>query len=435
MRLVLLLLLLLLTQCTSHGIPGADVVFESFVSDEDIRISLQTIDGAAFTPLLRFAAQPSLTPVDSRDIGIVDVFSRILYPLFDTRVARQLHPSAHTFDARFVFDMGYNYTMLTHDRLIFGQGAPWGVDDERDWMPCLPDTKALCVVVIDGTRFTFFPSSGESFFDELVTETKSLAGVLLKPPHSWPTIPTRDIVVPLRQLLRERTVVYDAVRHWIALGERAPSLETRLACAVCVFLLTGLFFTRLKVADVFGGVCHMFAYVVVIVSLLVAFASQTAALRAWEFMVATLVVVVANIAMGAVRACKEWTRDADPALEMHPLLVLMWVALTLGLYAIRSHSMVIVPMLLIMAFTAKLAADVISLGIMQGVDVPPLWLTGGHLAFNLVYAGFMWHYIVSEFLDTSVEGPWELQVTVLVLVVTLAALVMAMARAGVFICD
>lgn len=449
----LLLLLLLLVAPAGGARPGANLVFEAYVSDEDVRVRLVTVGGKAFSPKLTFAGGPSVCPVDTRDMGVVDVFRRVLYPMFDPLAARGVHADAHTFDARFLFGAGYDYVLVTYDRLVLGHGDAWEVASGDDWMPCVEDASdeaaALCVVVENGVGFAFFPRA--PYFDESVDGVE-LRGVKLRPPHDWRTVPSRNVTVPMKQVLRERTVVYSPATHSIAFGTRLPTLGWKIASAVAAFVATPLFFTRLIAADVVEGgdgkhlhVARMVvAYVVVVAVIGIALGARTRALRTVPMIVATAGVVAWNVAVEGVRWWKRWLCAADPAIEMRPLLALAWIALTLSLYALTSHSMVIFPMIMVVSFTAKVVADVVAVAMnapLEGeskslMPVPeatkchpvPIAFFAAHVVANIAYAAVMWHYIVAEFLDTSVEGPWFLQVPFLTFVTAFSAFILAYLR-------
>lgn len=422
---------------------GAKIMFETFLDGPNVRCKLVTAQGTNFDALLQFAGGPSVVAgLATDDTALVDTFLRYVYPLMDlTAAALASTGGANVFDARFLFGATNNVLWLAFDSMSFLSPTAAALKDLQ-WFQCLPrEGTGLCTLAADdGLPVTFFGATG--LCNEERTEI-TVDGAVLMLPSTWATTPAPACAVPVGTLLMERDLVYDIARHRLALPRRHPSRSLKAAAASMAVILTFVFFARLLV-PVLGThlFWHMLFEGLAIAGVTVALVTQTRAFRRPAVLYATVGVTVGYIVVDAFcQITERWLvgvaffdreRTHFRCLDMKADIALIWLALVLDIYAITSFSMMIIPTLLVMASTARVISDVVSAlmghcvpGLRMGIVFPLL------LVLHLFVAVVTWRYIISEFLDTSAEGVWYLQINFISLLVLVGGLTMASVKHGV----
>lgn len=418
-------------------VQNTDLLFETYLNSGRVMLKVKTLSSKAFDAALSLRDRASVCNIDPRDAAFTDSFMRIVNPEFD--VVASETTSACTYDLYFLFRTKFRAIRLAFDRLVFMEQLP--AVKETEWLQCITpgDPNALCTILKDGVKLVLW-GEGTSFDEN--TPFVTIKGVDISAPHAWTTNPNGYVDCPMQPLLSELDFYYDVWTNRVAFLHRVPSPTWTTASALFGGVITFVFVTRLLMDTTTDRKWLHWGFIAVaLAGIAIAFVTRTRVLAYTPLVCGICGAVVfylilelychARLTAPHRESENSNNRDDDDndelaPLEIKPDLAMILISLILSFYAITSHAMIIIPALLTFMFTMKTVVEMEDL-----YDNPNDSVILAVLA-DLVVIAALWRYVVAEFLETSSEGNWFLQIAFVVLAVLDGAAFFIGLRRGIF---
>jgi hypothetical protein len=403
---------------------------ETFVADDLITVKIATIHGLSRNMVLSMDGRVSTCDIATENAAFVDVTGMMIRPLMNYNAL-----SGCEMDLMFLFTR-YRQVILSHNSIIFTE------DPLEGGHACMRDTttRGLCETRAGGVTLRWF--SDQHLYYENAGEVDALGVVL--PPASWSVRSTEPIVdVNESYLVARVDVHYDRTSHTIALRPRMPSLGLKIATSLAAALVAFFFVTRLLLETTWRHTAlHAIMLSTGTLTTILSLSTRANGMKSIFFLLSSAVVTAAHLVIESIRwwqkshASKAQINRRDPGthvllyIDLKPDLALLMVALILSFYAITSHSLIVIPTLLVMLFIVKTLAEFFNLRSLR-----PLRGVRGHrvdvyllvacLITDLYYSVVLWRYIVGDFLRMTLVSAWYLQEILLLVVLLDAALYVA----------
>ena len=429
----LLLLTLLCGQCSA-----TDLIIQVLLKNENVVLNAKTSSGHHHEAVLDMRSKHSVCNVPQDDLTFADIYKKRYFPVFDTVLSKTTRTCL--MDMYFVFQSSKRYMKLSFDRLTFSSDNPTHIA-ESAWMQCdlAKVDDALCTVNVNGTELVFFGDT--KVFSEAL-HSVHLDSVKLTPGDTWVTTTSRTVTVPLYQLLAHRDIYFDSRTKRVALQQRTPTLGLKIASSIFWVLLGIIFAARFLITTRWSNLfVKISTLAIAVAGIIVAFAAGTRSLSLLGFRIvisiASAVYLLLEIARYHVegkemqedsleaieRACMKQILHYDVVhpqwkLQVKPDTALILIAFILTIYAVSSHSMVIIPTLLVFVFTSKTVSEVVFARSNDDIYVISL-------VTDFAVVSALWRWVVAEFLETTSEGNWVLQIVFIVIVLIIAGVYLA----------
>jgi hypothetical protein len=475
--------------CIAHQTDGKNLVLQTLTSGSSVMLALKTPSSHDYTAQLELKGGYSICNLPDDDAAFMDVHKMIFYPVFDADASARA--AMCTVDMYFAFQSVYRSLRLSFDRLIFSATTS-SLVEEDDWIACskTPKSDALCIIDVDGIDVEFF--SPTKVFYENVHSIEIDGVTLTPPeewsltPEKTISAPIYQIlahreihydVVTNRIAFTGRVptitmkIVNIIIFGILGLAFSARILITTdwkpewLHIIVLIVAFAGVVVAAATGTRSLSNTLARYLFVgTAFLYFLLTFGIKRYYTQHWRCDFDEIIVAACNEIEGAAENRKDQARldetkpflkklfDKNPkllgnqvdagfqddletllsqhasesnaskiVLEVQPDLGLIMMGLILTIYAVSSHTMIIIPTILVFILSSKGVADIILVNSKNELSVISV-------ITDLVVIGAMWRWIVSEFLESTTEGHWLLQIAFIVLLVVIAGVFLAAMR-------
>ena len=397
---------------------GHTLELETFIENDLIMVKIGTFNGVVRNMALSMDGRVSTCDIPNEAAAFMDISGAMLRPRMN------YNPSLPCeLDLYFLFTT-YRQVILSHNSIVFTQ------EPLTDGVPCMRDstTRGLCETMVDGITLRWF-SDLHLFYEN--TNTVDALGVTL-PPASWSQqSPKRIVDVNEAFMISHVDIFYDIQNHTIAVRDRVPGLTHKIVTALAAALVAFLFVARLMLSNTWKNTtAHWSMIAFALGTTVLSLSTRANNLVHLVFFLSSILVSVAHLVCEILRF--KWRGDSETQARtilqyatLKPDMAILLVALILAFYAITSHSLIVLPMLLSLMYIVKSLSEFINFRNHPDNTTSEIALLIGCILVDIYYSGILWAYVVNDFLGRTLVATWYLQETLLLVVVVDASFYVA----------
>jgi len=389
---------------------------ETFTENDIIMVKIGTFNGVVRNMALSMDGRVSTCDVPNEAAAFMDVSGAMLRPRMNYNPSMPCE-----LDLYFLFTT-YRQVILSHNSIVFTQ------EPLKGGVPCMRDstTRGLCETMVDGITLRWF-SDLHLFYEN--TNTVDALGVTL-PPASWSQrSPKRIVDVSEAFMISRVDVFYDIQNHTIAVRDRVPGLTHKIITSLAAAIVAFLFVGRLMLVDTWKKtVAHWSMLTFALGTTVLSLSTRANNLVHLVFFLSSILVSVAHLVCEIIRfklreRNKEESRTILQYATLKPDMAILLVALILAFYAITSHSLIVLPMLLSLMYIVKSLSEFINFRLHESTQDNALLI--GCILVDIYFSGILWAYVVNDFLKRTLVATWYLQEALLLVVVVDASFYVA----------
>ena len=421
---IILLATLALTMFSQSN--ALNLVLETFVNDNGaLTLAAQSLGGNNFEASVSLAGEPSVCNIDMSDGVLHDTFYMKFHPTYD--ITRSARATSCQIDLRVLLQGEFDTMCLAFDRLVFSKTPP---TKAKTWLPCQRNSthSSLCalestsaVSIITGEKVSEQVSlllfADKRVRNELIAGATLGNDIYLVPDKTWANTIERVMTIPISDIVESHTMCYSVSKHSISLFKSTPTRAMRTVCAFFVGLISFIFAGRVLVVDPWRfKKLKALSIVICIVAIFVSFGAQTRSLADIGFIGVIFIALIFYIAMELGRSPRN--KRVFDRLSLQPDVAIVMLAQIVSFYAIATHSMLVIPVLLVIVFGIRSVSQLVT-----SKDTSNEMFKLGTFA-NILTNVALWRYVVAEFVFTNTEGLWLLQVAFIMLLIANGGLFM-----------